>query len=324
MKILVTGGNGFIGSNFIDYILQHTEWKIVNIDLLTYAGISPHPKNDRYIFYQADIGYDEVYTILEGHQPDFIINFAAETHVDRSIEFPDTFVETNVFGTYNLLRCLKRYAEQKQFRFVHVSTDEVYGSLDKDDLAFTEFTPYSPRSPYSATKAASDHLVQAFHHTYDVPAIIAHCSNNYGPKQHPEKLIPTIIHKAMRNEPIPIYGTGLNVRDWLYVEDHCRALYKILLDGVNGSTYNIGGQSERTNLEVTRLILSIMNRDESLITFVEDRKGHDFRYAIDINKIQTELGWRPFISFENGIYKTIEWYTSNTEWVTSCTDLESF
>lgn len=313
MKILVTGGNGFIGSNFIDYILQHTEWEVINLDVLTYAALSEHPKNSRYKFYKMDIGHEDVSMVLDTHQPDFIINFAAETHVDRSIEFPDVFVQTNVVGTYNLLRCLKRYKDKKKFKFIHVSTDEVFGSLNMDDPAFTELTPYNPRSPYSATKASSDHLVHAFYHTYGVPAIVTNCSNNYGPKQHSEKFIPTIISKVMRNESIPVYGTGLNVRDWLYVEDHCRALYKILLDGVNGSTYNIGGHSERTNLEVVRLILSIMNRDESLITFVEDRKGHDFRYAIDTNKIQKELGWSPFISFEDGIYKTVEWYTSNTK-----------
>lgn len=316
LRVLVTGGAGFIGSNFIEYILQNTEWNVVNVDILTYAGLSQHSENNRYKFCKMDIGHEDMSMILDIYRPDFIVNFAAETHVDTSIEFPGRFVQTNIVGTYNLLQCLKRYREQKEFRFIHVSTDEVYGSLDKDDLAFTELTPYNPRSPYSATKASSDHLVQAFHHTYGLPTIITNCSNNYGPKQHPEKFIPTIISKALQNESIPIYGTGLNVRDWLYVEDHCCALYRILLDGVNGSTYNIGGQSERTNLEVARMILSIMNREESLITFVEDRKGHDFRYAMDINKIQTELGWTPAVSFENGIYKTVEWYTSNTQWVT--------
>lgn len=324
MKILVTGGNGFIGSNFIRYILEHTDLDIVNVDILTYAGVAPHPQDKRYTFYQADIGYSEIVDILHKEQPDYIVNFAAETHVDRSIEFPDAFVETNIFGTYNLLRCLKVYHETKDFRFVHISTDEVFGSLSNDDPAFTEVTPYDPRSPYSSTKASSDHLVRAFHHTYGLPAIITNCSNNYGPYQFPEKFIPVVILKVYLNKQIPVYGTGLNVRDWLYVQDHCSAIYTVLINGKNGSSYNIGGNSERNNLDVAHHILKIMNKPSSLVSFVEDRKGHDFRYAMNITRINTELGWSPSVTFEMGLERTVKWYLNNLEWVTSCVDLESF
>jgi len=324
VKILVTGGNGFIGSNFIRYILEHTDLDIVNVDILTYAGVAPHPQDKRYTFYQADIGYSEIVDILHKEQPDYIVNFAAETHVDRSIEFPDAFVETNIFGTYNLLRCLKVYHETKDFRFVHISTDEVFGSLSNDDPAFTEVTPYDPRSPYSSTKASSDHLVRAFHHTYGLPAIITNCSNNYGPYQFPEKFIPVVILKVYLNKQIPVYGTGLNVRDWLYVQDHCSAIYTVLINGKNGSSYNIGGNSERNNLDVAHHILKIMNKPSSLVSFVEDRKGHDFRYAMNITRINTELGWSPSVTFEMGLERTVKWYLNNLEWVTSCVDLESF
>lgn len=324
MKILVTGGSGFIGSNFIEYILRNTDMEVINIDLLTYAGVSSHPKSSRYIFYQMDIGYEEVYDILVKHKPDYIINFAAETHVDRSISFPDSFVQTNVFGTYNLLRCLLRYHKEKDFRFIHVSTDEVYGSLSLTDAPFTETTPYNPRSPYSATKASSDHLVNSFHHTYGLPAIITNCSNNYGPRQFPEKFIPVVILKAYLNKQIPVYGTGTNIRDWLFVQDHCEALYQILLKGVTGESYNIGGECEKDNMSVVHTILSTMNKPDSLISFVEDRKGHDFRYAMDITKVKDNLWWSPKVSFNVGIEKTIEWYINNINWVTSCVNLESF
>ncbi len=324
MKILVTGGNGFIGSNFIRYVLDNTDLEVVNLDILTYAGVAPHPKDARYTFYQASIGYSEVIDILTKEKPHYIVNFAAETHVDRSIEFPDAFVETNVFGTYNLLRCLKTYHETNDFRFVHISTDEVFGSLSHDDPAFTEITPYDPRSPYSATKASSDHLVRAFQHTYGLPAIITNCSNNYGPYQYPEKFIPVVVLKAYLDKSIPVYGTGSNIRDWLYVEDHCRAIYKVLIEGKNGSSYNIGGNAERNNLDVAKQILQIMGKPESLVSFVEDRKGHDFRYAMDITRINTELGWSPSVNFTQGLEKTVNWYLNNLEWVTSCVDLESF
>lgn len=319
MKILVTGGCGFIGSNFIEFILSHTDYQIINIDSLTYAGVSYHPNSDRYTFSHMSIGDKRIVDLLLETQPDFVVNFAAETHVDRSIADPDVFVQTNLIDTYNFLCSLRRYAEvNKHLRIVHISTDEVYGHLTADDPPFTETTAYAPNSPYSATKAGGDHLVRAFINTYNLPAIVTHCTNNYGPRQFPEKLIPTIIKRAMKNERIPIYGTGLNVRDWLYVEDHCKALYRILLDGKIGSVYNIGGNSEKTNIDVVKLVLHIMNKDESLIEFVEDRKGHDFRYAISIDKIQNELGWKPSVPFEEGIYKTVEWYLSNVTWMEQC------
>lgn len=324
MKILVTGGCGFIGSNFVEYILQNTDMEVINIDLLTYAGASTHPHNPRYTFYQMDIGYEEVYDILVRHKPDYIVNFAAETHVDRSIAFPDAFVQTNIFGTYNLLRCLLQYHKDHSFRFVHVSTDEVFGSLGVEDTPFTETTAYDPRSPYSATKASSDHLVRAFHHTYGLPAIITNCSNNYGPRQFPEKFIPVVILKAHTNRPIPVYGTGTNIRDWLYVHDHCSAIYQVLTHGSLGSSYNIGGETELDNLTLTRMILSILDKPETLITFVDDRKGHDFRYAMDITKIKTELGWTPQTTFPIGLEQTVNWYLHNLNWVTSCVNLESF
>lgn len=324
MKILVTGGNGFIGSNFIRYVLEHTDLEVVNIDILTYAGVAPHPQDNRYTFYQADIGYNEILNILQKEQPDYIVNFAAETHVDRSIEFPDAFVETNIFGTYNLLRCLKQYHETKEFRFVHISTDEVFGSLSHTDPAFTETTPYDPRSPYSSTKASSDHLVRAFHHTYGLPAIITNCSNNYGPQQYPEKFMPVIILRAYKNRTIPVYGTGKNIRDWLYVRDHCEAIYNVLLHGKNGESYNIGGNAECTNLELVQTILTVMGKPDHTIEFVKDRKGHDFRYAMNTNKIKNDLGWQPTTSLTTGIELTVEWYLNNLDWIKSCVNLESF
>ena len=321
MKILVTGGNGFIGSNFIEYILENTDMEVINIDLLTYAGVSPHPKSSRYTFYQMDIAYDEVYDLLVKHQPDYIVNFAAETHVDRSIEFPDAFVQTNVFGTYNLLRCLLKYHKTNEFKFIHISTDEVFGQLKLNDTPFSEKTPYSPNSPYSATKASADHLVRAFHHTYGLPAIVTNCSNNYGPRQFPEKFIPVVILNAYMDKRIPVYGSGFNVRDWLHVTDHCNAILRVLKSGKIGDTYVIGGESERTNIDVARHILTIMRKPISLIDHVLDRKGHDFRYAVDICHIKHELGWRPSIKFQDGLVKTIDWYLNNMEWVRSCVNL---
>jgi dTDP-glucose 4,6-dehydratase len=326
LKVLVTGGCGFIGSNFIQFLVDHTDYTIVNIDLLTYAGDSNISwDSNRYTFYRADIGDATIAPILATEKPDVILNFAAETHVDRSITNPDSFVNTNLLSTYKFICMVNEYAKTtSHFRFIHISTDEVYGDLERDDAPFTESSPYLPNSPYSATKAGGDHLVRAFTKTFGLPAIITHCSNNYGPRQFPEKLIPTVIRKAVKNESIPVYGTGLNIRDWLYVDDHCRALYRILLDGVVGSVYNIGGNSEHTNIDVVKTILHVMNKDISLIQYVEDRKGHDFRYAINTEKIEKELGWRALTSFEDGIYKTVEWYLSNIKWVTSCVNLESF
>lgn len=322
MKVLVTGGNGFIGSNFVNYILDHTDMDVVNIDLLTYAGVSPHPTNTRYTFYQANIGYDEVYDILIREQPDYIVHFAAETHVDRSIEFPDAFVETNVFGTYNLLRCLKKYMDHKVFKFIHVSTDEVFGSLNLGDPSFKETTAYNPRSPYSATKASSDHLVRAFHHTYGLPAIITNCSNNYGPRQFPEKFIPVAIINTIMNKDIPIYGNGNNIRDWLYVEDHCNALLQILQKGTIGESYNIGGENELSNNEIANRILMYFGKPLTRIKYVEDRKGHDFRYSINASHIRNTLGWTPQVDFSSGLSKTIRWYLENLEWVKQCVHLE--
>jgi len=324
MKVMVTGGAGFIGSNFVDYVLQNTDMEVINIDLLTYAGISSHPKSNRYTFYQMDVGYDEVYDILIKHEPEYIVHFAAETHVDRSIQFPDAFVETNVFGTYNLLRCLKKYMDHKQFRFIHVSTDEVFGSLNVGDPSFKETTPYNPRSPYSATKASSDHLVRAFHHTYGLPAMITNCSNNYGPRQFPEKFIPVAILRAHMNKEIPIYGTGKNIRDWLYVEDHCDALLQILRKGIDGESYNIGGEMELSNIEIANRILLHLSKPLSLIKYVEDRKGHDFRYAMNTSHIKKTIGWQPKMDFNRGLGRTIRWYLDNLEWVTQCVHLESF
>lgn len=324
MKILVTGGCGFIGSNFVEYVLGHTDIEVVNIDLLTYAGVSFHPTNKRYTFYQMDIGRPEVYDILIKHQPDYIVHFAAESHVDRSIQFPDAFVQSNIIGTYNLLKCLKKYGETKQFKFIHISTDEVFGSLDTSSLPFTEQSAYDPRSPYSATKASSDHLVSAFYHTYDVPAIITHCSNNYGPRQYPEKFIPVAILRAHMNKPIPIYGKGTNVRDWLYVTDHCSAILEILRRGVVGERYNIGGECQLSNIEVARRILLHLNKPLDLIEFVPDRKGHDFRYAMNVSHIYKSVKWQPTVDFNRGLGRTIRWYLDNLEWVTSCVNLESF
>jgi dTDP-glucose 4,6-dehydratase len=326
MKILVTGGCGFIGSNFVRYILNNTDWEVINIDLLTYAGVTLHPKSSRYLFYQADIGTPDIADIiLSNHKPDYVVNFAAETHVDRSIEYPDQFLRTNVIQTYQFICSLLKYHKvNPDFRFVHISTDEVFGDLQRGEPAFTEESQYAPNSPYSATKASSDHLVRAFHKTYGLPAIITNCSNNYGPYQFPEKFIPVVILKAHLNKNIPIYGTGMNIRDWLYVEDHCDAIFNVLLNGKNGSSYNIGGNAERNNLEVAHQILDIMGKSESLISFVEDRKGHDFRYAMDISRINKELGWSPRMNFTNGLHKTVEWYMNNLEWVTSCVNLESF
>ena len=321
MKILVTGGSGFIGSNFIDYILHNTSHNIINVDVLTYAGTSTVDStfNDRYTFYKVDIGSYAIENILKRHTPDYIINFAAETHVDKSIGNPSSFVKTNVLSTYNFIQSVQNYFEKNNsVRFLHVSTDEVYGQLASADPAFTENTPYAPNSPYSATKASGDHLVRAFHHTYGLPAIITNCSNNYGPRQYPEKLIPVIIKQAVQNKKIPIYGTGMNIRDWLYVKDHCEALYLVLTKGTIGGKYNIGGNAERNNLQVAMSILSLLDKPMSLIEYVKDRKGHDFRYAIDSSYIQQTLGWTPTVSFEEGLQHTVKWYMDNMEWVKQC------
>ncbi len=330
---IVTGGAGFIGGNFVLEAVRRGV-RVVNLDALTYAGnldtLASIADADHHVFVHGDIGDGEcVERLLRDYQPDAIVNFAAESHVDRSIDGPAAFVRTNVVGTLNLLEKARDYwrgldaARRDTFRFLHVSTDEVYGSLGPTGK-FTEQTPYAPNSPYSASKAASDHLVRAFHHTYGLPTLTTNCSNNYGPFQFPEKLIPLMIAKGLAGEPLPVYGDGLNVRDWLYVGDHCAAIRRVLEAGRVGETYNIGGDAERANIEVVRAICRLLDERrplpdgiarESLITFVNDRPGHDRRYAIDASKIKRELGWQPRVTFEEGIALTVDWYLDNQAWV---------
>lgn len=326
-NILVTGGAGFIGSNFIHYLLKNTKPAcVINLDCLTYAGnlknLSSLPAFDGYFFYQGNIDDRKlVETLLSKHQIDTIIHFAAESHVDRSIAHPSAFIETNINGTFVLLESAYHYWKETvslndaHCRFHHVSTDEVYGSLGLNDAAFTETTAYDPRSPYSASKAASDHLVRSYYHTYKLPITLSNCSNNYGPYQHAEKFIPTIIHACEKQAAIPIYGSGDNIRDWLYVDDHCDALWTILTKGETGETYNIGGNNEQTNLNLVKKLCAAFDKrfpekapHEKLLTFVTDRLGHDKRYAIDNRKILDELGWQPETSFEAGLEKTLDYY----------------
>jgi len=331
--LLVTGGAGFIGANFVMTAIDDG-LRVVNVDKLTYAGnkdtLARLAQNERHVFVQGDIADRKLFkNLLAQYKPDAIINFAAESHVDRSIDGPSAFVETNVVGTLGLLESARDYwqelegAAKSNFRFLHISTDEVYGTLGSDGK-FTESTPYAPNSPYSASKAASDHLVRAFHHTYGLPTLTTNCSNNYGPYQFPEKLIPLVIQKAITGEPLPVYGDGLNIRDWLYVGDHCAAIRRVLEAGRVGETYNIGGNAERTNITVVKTICRLLDslrplsdgqKHESLITYVKDRPGHDRRYAIDSSKLQRELGWRPSQTFESGIAQTVDWYLSNQTWV---------
>jgi len=331
--ILVTGGAGFIGGNFVLGLLAQGGHRVVNLDKLTYAGnldtLASLSANADHIFVRGDIGdRAHVARLLDEHRPDAIVNFAAESHVDRSIDGPADFVQTNVVGTLALLEAALAYwraaplARQDGFRFVHVSTDEVYGSLGPVGR-FSEESPYQPNSPYSASKAASDHLVRAFHHTYGLPTLTTNCSNNYGPYQFPEKLIPLMIHKALHGEKLPVYGDGRNVRDWLYVGDHCRAIQRVLEIGRTGEVYNVGGDAERENIVVVRTICKLLDerrpladgvKRESLISFVKDRPGHDRRYAIDAGKIKSQLGWRQTETFETGIARTVDWYLDNQEW----------
>ncbi|HJW03923.1 MAG TPA: dTDP-glucose 4,6-dehydratase [Azospira sp.] len=339
MTILVTGGAGFIGSNFVlDWLAQSDE-PIVNLDKLTYAGnlqnLSTLQGDSRHIFVQGDIGDAKlVADLLVKHQVRAVVNFAAESHVDRSIHGPGEFIQTNIVGTFNLLEAVRAYwgglpeAQKGDFRFLHVSTDEVYGSLDKTDPPFSETNRYEPNSPYSASKAASDHLVRAYHHTYGLPVLTTNCSNNYGPYHFPEKLIPLCILNALAGKPLPIYGDGQQIRDWLYVKDHCSAIRRVLEAGKVGEVYNVGGWNEKPNLDVVRTLCTILDEEQpradskpyaDQITYVKDRPGHDRRYAIDARKLERELGWKPAETFETGIRKTVRWYLDNQEWVANVT-----
>ena len=334
MRILVTGGAGFIGSAVIRHIIENTHHHVLNVDKLTYAGnlesLQSIKKSERYQFFQTDIcDQVELEKIFENFQPNVVMHLAAESHVDRSIDGPAAFIQTNIVGTYSLLEAARKYwlsltAEVKEsFRFHHISTDEVYGDLEGTTDLFKETTPYAPSSPYSASKASSDHLVRAWHRTYGLPTIVTNCSNNYGPYHFPEKLIPLVILNALDMKPLPIYGKGDQIRDWLFVEDHARALYQVVTTGAVGQTYNIGGHNEKQNIEVVKTICNILDelkpqangqKYESLIKFVEDRPGHDLRYAIDAGKIEKELGWTPQETFETGIRKTVAWYLNNLDW----------
>ncbi len=335
MTILVTGGAGFIGSNFVQDWLAQCNEPVVNLDKLTYAGnlhnLTSLQGDARHIFIQGDIADASlVGALLQQHQPRAVLNFAAESHVDRSIHAPDAFIQTNVVGTFQLLEAVRSYfqplsqQQQHAFRFLHVSTDEVYGSLEKDEAAFTENHRYQPNSPYSASKAASDHLVRAYHHTYGLPVLTTNCSNNYGPYHFPEKLIPLMIVNAQAGKPLPVYGDGQQIRDWLYVKDHCSAIRRVLEAGQLGEVYNIGGWNEKPNLEIVHTICNLLDElrprqdgasYRSQITYVSDRPGHDRRYAIDARKIEQQLQWKPAETFESGIRKTVQWYLDHPDWV---------
>ena len=338
MTIFITGGAGFIGSNFVHSWFENNNEKIINLDLLTYAGnlsnLDFFKQDSRHIFIQGNIADKEIVSkVFTKFNPRAIINFAAESHVDRSIDSPEDFINTNIYGTFNLLNCTKEFLKKtnqlnkKDFRFLHVSTDEVFGSLKKTELPFTEDNNFLPNSPYSASKASSDHLVRSFNKTYDIPTIITHCSNNYGPYQFPEKLIPLVINNALKHKSLPLYGDGLNIRDWLYVKDHCSALIRVLNNGRIGETYNIGGNNEKTNREIIYTICDMLDEIrpinsksslssyKNLIKYVKDRPGHDRRYAINSDKLMNELNWKPNETFLTGIKKTIDWYLSNQKWI---------
>jgi len=331
--LLVTGGAGFIGSNLVHYCLEYKDFILINLDKLTYAG-NPESllsirDDPRYVFVQGDIcNRDLLKELFQKYQPEAVMHLAAESHVDRSIDGPGSFIQTNIDGTFQLLEAARVYwtalskEKKRSFRFLHISTDEVYGSLGKDGY-FTEESRYQPSSPYSASKASSDHIVRAYYHTYSLPTMITNCSNNYGPRQFPEKLIPLILLNALEGQDLPVYGNGKNVRDWLYVEDHCRALLTVLAGGAPGDTYNIGGNQEKTNLEVVQTLCKLLDKlsprkdaksYQEQIVFVKDRPGHDFRYAIDASKIKRKLGWQPVENFESGLRRTVTWYLSNRDW----------
>jgi dTDP-glucose 4,6-dehydratase len=342
LEILVTGGAGFIGSAVVRHLIEDTDHNVVNVDKLTYAGnlesLATVCDSNRYIFVQLDIcNFSEMKAVFERYRPDAVMHLAAESHVDRSIDGPGDFIHTNLVGTYTLLEVTRHYwlgldaQSRAAFRFHHISTDEVYGDLEKDQDFFQEDTPYAPSSPYSASKAGSDHLVRAWGRTYGLPVIVSNCSNNYGPYHFPEKLIPLTILNAIRGKPLPVYGEGTQVRDWLFVEDHARALVKVVTEGAVGETYNIGGHNEKQNIEVVRAVCGLLDelrpsshdgiiKYEQLITFVRDRPGHDVRYAIDASKIKRELGWVPQETFESGLRKTVEWYLANEDWWQSVLD----
>ena len=337
--ILVTGGAGFIGGNFVLDWLAGSDEPVINLDALTYAGnlhtLDSLKSDGRHVFVHGDIGDTKLVSqLLKQYQPRAVVNFAAESHVDRSIHGPADFIQTNVLGTFNLLESVRAYwtelpeAQKSEFRFLHVSTDEVYGSLEKNDPPFAETNRYEPNSPYSASKAASDHLVRAWHHTYGLPVLTTNCSNNYGPYHFPEKLIPLVILNALAGKSLPIYGDGQQIRDWLYVKDHCSAIRRVLEAGRLGETYNVGGWNEKANLEVVKTICILLDEMQprtdgqsyaEQITFVTDRAGHDRRYAIDARKLERELGWKPAETFESGIRKTVQWYLDNTEWTSNVT-----
>jgi len=342
MRLLVTGGAGFIGSAVVRHVIASTSDSVINLDKLTYAGnlesLSEVSASDRYAFERVDIcNRAEVERVFREHEPDAVMHLAAESHVDRSIDGPAAFIDTNIIGTYNLLDVASKYlqeqgdASKSAFRFHHISTDEVFGDLGDDGSLFTEDTPYAPSSPYSASKASADHLVRAWHRTFGLPAVISNCSNNYGPYQYPEKLIPLVIQNALEGGALPVYGRGEQIRDWLHVEDHARGLYTVLTEGQTGESYNIGGNAERRNIDVVRAICDVLEelvpnkpegveKYEKLITFVDDRPGHDLRYAIDASKIQGELGWKAEESFDSGLRKTIQWYLDNQVWVSRVGD----
>ena len=335
MTILVTGGAGFIGSNFVLDWLAHSNETIINIDKLTYAGnlenLASLQGDTRHVFVHGDYGDTALVSqLLDQHRPRAVLNFAAESHVDRSIHGPEAFIQTNIVGTFKLLECVRAYFAglaadaRESFRFLHVSTDEVYGSLSKTDPAFSETNRYEPNSPYSASKAASDHLVRAYHHTYGLPVLTTNCSNNYGPYHFPEKLIPLMIVNAQAGKPLPVYGDGQQIRDWLYVKDHCSAIRRVLEAGKIGETYNVGGWNEKPNLDIVHTVCALLDELQpradgrpykEQITYVTDRPGHDRRYAIDARKLEQELGWTPAETFDTGIRKTVQWYLDNAEWV---------